>query len=117
MTAEIYRLLHVVGVLVLFLGLGGLLASEPGKTPKLSAALHGLGLLVMIVAGIGLMHRSSPAIGWENWVFAKIGLWLLLGALPTLVKKGVLPRLFALLLVLAIGAGGAWLGLVQPKPF
>jgi hypothetical protein len=117
MTPEIYRLLHVVGVLLLFLGLGGVLASEPGKSPKLAAALHGIGLLTMIVAGVGLMHRSSPVIGWEPWVFAKIGGWLLLGAMPTLIKKGVLPRFFALLLVVAIGAAGAWLGLAQPKPF
>lgn len=117
MTAEMYRLLHLVGVMVLFLGLGGVLTSEPGKAPKLAAALHGLGLLTMIVAGVGLMHRSSPVIAWENWVFAKIGAWVLLAVLPLLVKKGVLPRFFAFLLVLAIGAAGAWLGLVQEKPF
>jgi hypothetical protein len=117
MTPEIYRLLHVVGALLLFLGLGGVLSHEPGKAPKLSSALHGLGLLLLVVAGVGVMHKSTPKLDWQPWVFAKIGGWVLLGAMPVLVKRGMLPRAFALLLVLAIGAGAAWLGLADPKPF
>ena len=118
MTPEIYRLLHVVGVLLLFLGLGGVLSHEAGKAPKLSSALHGLGLLLLVVAGVGVLHKSSPQIDWKQpWVLAKIGGWVLLGALPMLVKRGVLPRALALLLVLGLGAGAAWLGLANPKPF
>ncbi len=117
MTPELYRLLHVVGVLLLFLGLGGVLSHEPGKAPKLSSALHGIGLLVLVVAGVGVMHKSEPKLEWQPWVFAKISVWVLLAALPILVSRGVLPRLFALLLVLGLGAGAAWLGLANPKPF
>lgn len=117
MTPEIYRLLHVVGALLLFLGLGGQLTHEAGKAPKLAGALHGLGLLVLVVAGVGVMHKSEPKLEWQPWVFAKIGGWVLLGAMPVLVKRGLLPRALALLLVLGIGAGAAWLGLSNPKPF
>lgn len=117
MTPELYRLLHVVSLLVMFLGLGGMLAHEAGKAPKLFAALHGIGLLAMLVCGVGLMHKSTPAIEWQPWVFAKIGGWVLLGALPILVKRGVLTRFLALLLAIALAAGAAWLGLANPKPF
>lgn len=113
MSPELYKLLHVVGVLMLFVGLGGMFASDAGKAPKLFAALHGIGLLVMLVAGIGFAHKSG--IGWPNWLIAKIACWVLMGALPVLVKKGIVPRVGGVLLALAIGATAAWLA--QAKPF
>jgi hypothetical protein len=116
MTPETYRLLHVVGVLLLFLGLGGALAAAGqggGKAPVLFTVLHGIGLLVMLVAGIGVLHKSQ--MGWPNWALAKIACWVLLGALPILVRRGVLPRTVAILLVVGIGAMAAWLA--QTKPF
>lgn len=115
MSPETYRLLHVVGVLLLFLGLGGVLASagrDGGKPPGLYTALHGLGLVVMFVAGIGVMHKAGYA--WDPWVLGKIAIWILLGAMPVLVRRGVLPRMVALLLVVALGAAAAWLGLSKP---
>ena len=115
MTPETYRVLHVVGVLLLFLGLGGTLAhaGKEGKAPAMFLVLHGLGLLVMLVAGIGYVHKK-PLV-WENWLYAKIACWVLLAAAPILVRRGVLPRIAALVLVLAIGGTAVWLG--QTKPF
>ncbi|MBX3463386.1 MAG: hypothetical protein KF830_09455 [Planctomycetes bacterium] len=115
MTPETYRLLHVVGAMVLLLGLGGILATAVGgaKPAAVFTVLHGIGLLVMLVAGIGKLHKDG--LGWPNWALAKIGCWLLLGALPILVRRGLLPRLVALLLVVGVGATAAWLA--QAKPF
>ena len=116
MTPETYRLLHVVGVLLLFLGLGGVLCStgrDGGKTPPVFLALHGIGLLTMLVAGIGFAHKSG--LGWPNWVLAKIACWVVLGAVPVLVRRGVLPRMVALLVAVGLGATAAWLA--QAKPF
>ncbi len=116
MPPEVYRLLHIVGVLLLFLGLGGVLASggrEGGKTPPLFLAMHGIGLLVMLVAGIGFAHKSN--LEWRPWLFAKIACWVVLAAVPILIRRGVLPRFLALLLVVGLGATAAWLA--QAKPF
>lgn len=116
MSPETYRLLHIVGVLLVFLGLGGVLAAaggEGGKGPKLFLALHGIGLLTMLVAGIGFVHKSNLA--WQNWLTAKIACWVLIGAIPFLVRRGVLPRMVALILVLGLGATAAWLA--RDKPF
>lgn len=109
-----YRLLHVVGVLFLFVGLGGMLAGrgDGSKPPALFAVLHGVGLVVMLVAGIGVLHKA--ALAWEPWVLAKVACWVLLAAAPFLVRRGVLPRGVALLLVLALGATAAWLALEKP---
>lgn len=115
MSPETYRWLHVVGVLLLFLGLGGAFAhaGSGGKTPAAFLVLHGVGLLVMLVAGIGYVHKKPLA--WDNWVLAKIACWVLLGALPMLVKRGVVPRLLGVMLALALGGAAIWLA--QAKPF
>lgn len=115
MSPETYRLLHVVGVLLLFLGLGGSFAAAggEGKAPKLFLALHGIGLLTMLVAGIGYVHKKGLA--WDNWLFAKIACWVLLGAVPVLVRRGVLPRFLGVVIAVGIGATAVWLA--QTKPF
>lgn len=113
MSVEFYRVLHLVGVLMLFLGLGGILAVTDGKAPKVYSVLHGVGLLVMLVAGIGTLHKAS--LPWDNVIFAKMACWVLLGAAPFLVRRGVLPRVGALTLVLVIGGVAVWLA--KTKPF
>lgn len=117
MSPELYRLVHVACAFLLFLSLGALLAHEPGKAPRWSMMLHGIALLGMLVAGVGMMHKSEPKLEWQPWLYAKVGAWVLLGALPVLVKRGLLPRFVAFVLVLGLGVGAAWLGLVAQKPF
>lgn len=112
MSPEVYGLLHVAGVLMVFTGLGGLFASEPGKVSKWFPAMHGLGLLVVLVAGIGFAHKSGYP--WDPWLIAKIACWVVIGAVPALMKRGVLPRFAALLLVLAVGVTATWLARVKP---
>lgn len=118
MTPEIYRVLHATGALLLFLALGGiLLAPKDQKPPKMAMILHGIALLIMVVAGVGVVHKSADTatpIAWENWLFAKIGCWVFLAALPILIKKGMLPRFLALLLVIAIGGTAVWLAMAKP---
>lgn len=112
MGPEFYHVLHVAGVLALFVGLGGVLAAADGKPGKLFLILHGIALLLMLVAGVGYMHASK--LPWNGWVIAKIGCWVVIGAVPALVKRSVLPRFLALLLVLTIGAFAAWLAYTKP---
>jgi hypothetical protein len=113
MSVDFYRVLHLFGALMVFLGLGGMLAVSDGKAPKLYSALHGAGLLVMLVAGVGVLHKAGLA--WNGLIFAKIACWVLLGAAPVLVRRGVLPRVGAVVLVLVIGGVAVWLA--KTKPF
>jgi hypothetical protein len=116
MPPETYLFLHVVGALMLMVGLGGMLATagrDGSKPPMLFMALHGIGLLALLVAGIGFAHKKGW--GWPNWMLVKIACWVLLAALPILVRRGVLPRGIAALLVIGVGALAVWLA--QTKPF
>ena len=93
--------------MLLFLSLGAILfAPKDHKPSKLAMMLHGLALLVMVVAGVGVVHKSADTatpLKWEPWLYAKIACWLFLALLPMLIKRGLLPRLFGLVLAIAVG--------------
>jgi len=109
MDPKLYHLIHVAAALLVFLGLGGMLTGQGGKA---YAMLHGIGLLAMLVAGIGFAHKSG--LGWPNWMLAKIGIWLLIGAMPVLVKRGVVGVLGAVVLAIGLGATAVWLAYYKP---
>lgn len=117
MPYAIYKLLHVVGLMLLFLGIGGLLLgarSEQGRASKGPAILYGVGLAVMLVAGFGMMARLGIDWPWPGWLVAKLAVWLTIGALPVLVGRQILPRGLAWLLAAVLGGVAAWLAINKP---
>lgn len=100
---------------MLFLGVGGMLAHagrDGSKPPAIFTMMHGLGLLVMLAAGIGRAHKLE--YGWPTWMLLKIGCWVLIAVLPMLAKKGKLSRSVALLLALVFGGAAIWLAMSKP---
>ena len=116
MTYDFYRVLHFVGLLSLFMGLGGSIlaysALPEGMRLKLSSRMllgvsHGAGLLLILLGGFGMLAKKSIfTFPFPNWVWVKIALWITLAALFTCIKRG--PRQLALLWwLLAMGLGFA----------
>lgn len=117
MPYEIYKLLHVIGLLLLFLGMGGQLLgadSERGRAPKVTTILHGVGLLAMLVGGFGMMARLGVQWPWPGWLIAKLGVWLVIGAFPVAVRRQLVPQGPAWLVVFLLGALAAWLAIIKP---
>lgn len=118
MDYDTYKFLHILGLVLLMLGLGAILGAgrEAAKARRLGAALHGLGLLVMLVAGFGLMARLEIMgfASWPLWVILKMGIWLVIAVLPVLVKKQVVPSAIGWLVAAALAATAAWLALTKP---
>ena len=56
---------------------------------------------------------SSPS-SWPGWLYAKFVLWLLVGALPVFIKKGIVPRTAGWVVVVLLAGGAAWLALAKP---
>lgn len=121
MSAETYKIIHVVGLILLFMALGSTLLESraPGqKPPRAAMILHGIGLLLMLVAGFGLLARTGiTSFPWPIWVFVKFGVWVLLAALPIVVRKGLLPTAAGWIAAAALGGTAAWIGLATVKPF
>ena len=116
MSPLFYKFLHHVGLMMLFISLGGLgaLALTGQATSKARGtfvALHGVGLIVILVAGFGLLAKLN--YGFPVWVVVKLVLWLALGAIIVPLKRSpALARpltVFAIPLIAAAGIiTGVW---------
>jgi hypothetical protein len=112
MSIETYRIIHIAGLVLVSMGLGGVLLrpSTDTKPHKRAAICHGIGLLAMLVAGFGLLAKRAYEWPWPNFIFIKIGIWLLLGAMPVLVKRGVIPIGLGWLVAVLAGLSAVYLG-------
>ncbi len=90
MPHSVYLYIHLVGLILLTLSIGGILfARQAGemKPPKPVVLFHSVGLLLLFVAGFGMIARLD--IGWPfpAWIWAKMVLWLLLGGFSYYSKR------------------------------
>ena len=116
----VYRILHLLGIFLVFVAVGGVAVHAGNGGHKSANALrrqlaisHGIGLVLVIVAGFAMLARigASPASGW---VMAKIVIWLLLGAATMLPYKARSLGGAMLALVPLLGAIAAYLAINKP---
>lgn len=116
MTPETYKVAHLLGLLVLALGLGAILNGPRDSKPKIGMAMHGIGLLLLLIAGFGTLAKQNIEIT-TSWVLCKLLIWCTFGAMPFFVNKPFFPRLLAWALVIALAGGSAYLGVLKPALF
>ena len=119
MSYEAYKLMHLVGVVSLFLALGALVGFET-KVPRWAVHLHGTALLVIAVAGFGLAARlglvGAQGRGFPPWLIGKMVVWLALGGSMVLAKRKLVPRAILGLSLVLLGGLSASLALFKPAP-
>ncbi len=91
MSPQFYSVLHLLGVIMLFMGYGALLGrsmagSDDKKVRRLGSITSGVGLLLMLVAGFGLLARLYDNT-FHPWIIAKIVIWLVLGGLIVAINR------------------------------
>ena len=122
MSHAFYNVLHLVGIFLLLLSLGGIgLHVLNGGTRdypyrKWVAIFHGLGLAIIFVAGFGLMARLGMfgAGTWPSWIFLKIGIWLVMGVMPVLLYR--IPKYSGIWIFLTflLATFAAWIAINKP---
>ena len=109
MDPDIYKVIHLSGVIILFGALGAGIYTPSSKGNKLAGALHGISLLLIIVSGFGLVAKI-----WSNqftwWIILKLIIWLALGGSYALAKKRLLPEHTAFAIIIGLGIAAAFLG-------
>jgi hypothetical protein len=114
MPVSLYQFLHIVGALTVFFALGGAIATSMsgGGKNKLFSILHGIGVLLLLVAGFG--NLAKLGIGFPTWVQIKIVLWLIVATLPMLINR--MPNKATILWTstLAIGIVAVFLAVYKP---
>jgi hypothetical protein len=111
MTNGFYHILHIAGLLSLFIGFGAVLAGDSKKGMK----WHGIGLVIMLVAGFGMLAKLGLMKSMPVWVYVKMGVWLVIGFLPVLSKKQVLSRGVVVLIAALLAAFAASLGYPETR--
>ena len=119
MPAYIYHILHLIGILMLFMGYGALLgrsmaSSDHAGVKKLGSITSGIGLVLIIIAGFGLMAKVYSN-SFLPWMMVKLAIWVILGGLIALINRK--PALATTLWWTILGLGSLSIILVYTKPF
>jgi hypothetical protein len=118
---SVYKLLHILGILVLFLALGGLTlhaanggVKDTNHRRKLVMATHGIGLFVILLGGFGMLARLGINTGFPGWIWGKLAVWVVLGALVMLPYRFPALARPLWLIVPLLGTAAAYMALYKP---
>jgi hypothetical protein len=122
MPYEFYVVVHVLGLALALVALGGLAVHsmnggdrETNQNRRLVAITHGIGMLMILVGGFGLLARIGAAqSGLPPWVYVKLALWLCLGAammVATRIPAAAKALFLGLPVLIALGA---WTASAKP---
>ncbi len=121
MSYEVYKTLHLLGAFALIASLGGAAvwaangkAREDNTLRSAIAAVHGTALLVILVAGFGLLAKLGMMSAVPPWAWAKLLIWFALAAcLSVAMRKPELGKLL-FFAVPVLGGLAAWLAVTKP---
>lgn len=120
MSHEFYRILHVAGILLLFSSLAGIWGLYAGGgTPQKNlrvtlAALHGLGLAIILLSGFALAGQLGALNSLPLWLVLKAVIWLALGAGLALAKRKALWGIKLMWLWVILGTLAGYLAIYKP---
>ncbi len=115
-----YKLLHVLGALLVLAAAGGVAVHaatggrrEDNDLRGVLASMHGVGLLLSVVTGFGLLASLGAGMP-PPWAWAKLVIWLFFGAALTLPYRNTsLARALVVALPL-LAAIASYLALYKP---
>lgn len=117
---SVYKLVHIISIMLIFFGFGGVALSF-AATPSVKAKIkmigfitHGVGLVLLLVSGFGMAARLGWVTGLPTWVYVKIAIWVILGALIAVAKRMNKAPSISLVLTLGFASFAAYLAIHKP---
>lgn len=95
MSYEFYKILHVLGIVLVFMALGAQAfhganggTKQTNKVRGMVMATHGVGVVLLLVAGFGMLAKvQSMSAGLPGWLHPKLLIWVLIGAAPAILNR------------------------------
>ena len=112
MSLTAYYILHLTGLIAL-LGYTFYAFAAPAETRKGVLRLTGIASLVMLVSGIGMLHKLN--YGFPGWAIVKLVCWLGLSALSGIAYRR--REKAGLFIFLALAFAITAVVMVYAKPF
>lgn len=117
---DLYKVIHMTGILMVFLSLGGAIThaiANSGKEfpwKKSLSITHGIGLFIILLGGFGRLARLGIFWPIPGWVIVKLLIWIILGAALTFILKRPEQARSFWLLTLLLGIFAAILAVFKP---
>jgi hypothetical protein len=108
----VYQIMHFVGITMVLISFGGILLhqmnnkGQPFAHKRLIMVTHGVGMLLILVAGFGLLAKKLGLVGqgWPMWIWIKLGIWLVFGiGVAYVLRSPYLAKLNWFLLIALVG--------------
>lgn len=120
MTYEFYKVLHLLGIFLILVPLGGVAMHVMNGGTKesnsrgraIAGMLHGFGLVIVFVAGFGLLAKLE--IGFPPWVIVKLVLWLVFGVYTMFLYRKPSHARLLLLLIPILATLSGYLAIYKP---
>lgn len=108
MSYSLYKLLHILGIFLVFGSVAGLAlhganggSKDSNRLRKGVGIAHGIGLVLVLVAGFGLLAKIGVEGGsmFPGWAIAKLVIWMFFAAavaIPFRRREWAGPLFFAL---------------------
>ncbi|MCB0356341.1 MAG: hypothetical protein KDD40_05000 [Bdellovibrionales bacterium] len=120
MPYEVYKIIHVVGIMVLFLSLGAMFftgfnhinADKKQRRPWM--IMHGVSLFFILLGGFGLLARLGVTGSLPLWIWFKLAIWLIFGAMAVILRKKVQWSQPLLAAVIVLGLIAAYIATYKP---
>jgi uncharacterized membrane protein SirB2 len=120
----VLKTIHLAGVFLVLIGVAGIAADAASGRPKgenpasrLLSALHGLGLLIVILAGFGMLAKvmRGPSMPSPAWATTKLVIWALFAVLAVVPRRWPRTARWVLLGGLPLlGAAAAVVAILKP---
>ena len=88
MSYAFYKIVHVFGIAMMLIALGGVFVHAANESDKRANVvrkavliLHGIGSILVLVAGFGLLAKLGEVSGFPSWLWPKLIIWLVLSGL------------------------------------
>lgn len=117
MPYEFYKTLHLLGVFMVFISMGGAivrgqLSDTTGAAKKFIGMMNGVGLFIVLLAGFGIMGKLG--LSFDGWIIGKIAIWLIFGGLLAVANRKPELRRTLTITTLVLGVLAAYLAIAKP---
>lgn len=120
LSISVYKFIHIAGVLMILFSLGGVVmhvangGSRDYAFRKVVALTHGIGMLLVLVAGFGMLARLGIHWPWPGWITVKLLLWLVFGAALGLIYRFAHHARLLWWILLVLGFLAAYMAIFKP---